>query len=145
MKPDYSDLFDLLSEIEKLLPKEWPSELPSVNTPGFWETATRQEFAHRSTLTEKIRLALTGRLQSVATWSPIEVWLYQRRMEWATQLALEGAKQRLACSDSPRDFLLNVMVEHWHENGAIAFWNHAIERGGKPHPEAGEDILKMMS
>ena len=74
MKPDYSDLFDLLSEIEKLLPKEWPSELPSVNTPGFWETATRQEFAHSATLTEKIRLALTGGLQSVATWSPIEVW-----------------------------------------------------------------------
>lgn len=145
MRPDYSDLIDLLSEIENLLPKEWPSELPSVNTPGFWETATRQEFAHRATLTEKIRLALTGGLQSVSTWSPIEAWLYQRRAEWTSQLALEGAKRRLACSDSPRDFLLNVMVEHWHEDGAVAFWNHAIERGGKPHPETDEDVLKMMS
>lgn len=145
MRPDFGDLFDLLLEIENLLPKEWPSELPPENTPGFWEVATRQEFAHRATLTEKIRLALTSGLQSVATWSPIEVWLYQRRMEWATQLALEAAKQESSCSDTPREFLLHVMVDHWHEDGAIAFWNHAMERDGKPHPEADEDILRLLS
>ena len=140
------ELFDILQKIEATLPKEWPNELPrETNTPSFWEAATRQEFAHRTTLTEKIRLALTDGLQSVATWSPIEAWLYQRRMEWATQLVLEAAKQQMSSSDTPREFLMNVIVDHWHENGAIAFWNHAMERDGKPHPEADEDILKIMS
>lgn len=145
MNPDYSDLFDLLDEIERLLPKEWPSELPPENTPGFWETATRQEFAHRATLTEKIRLALTAGLHTVSLWSPIEAWLYQRRMEWATQLVLEAATQEISCSDSPREFLLHVMADHWHEDGAIAFWNHAMERDGKPHPEADEDVVRLLS
>lgn len=145
MKPNYSDLFDVLDEIERLLPKSWPIELPPESTPGFWEMATRQEFAHRATLTEKIRLALTDGLQSVATWSPIEAWLYQRRMEWATQLVLGAAKQKISCYDTPREFLLHVMVDHWHEDGAIAFWEHAMERDGKPHPESDKDILKMMS
>lgn len=145
MKPDFGDLFDLLGEIERLLPKEWPSELPPEDTPGFWETATRQEFTHRATLTEKIRLALTGGLQSVATWSAIEAWLYQRRAEWTTQLVLAAAQQKSSCSDSPQEFLLDVMVDHWHDCGALAFWEHAMERDGKPHPETDEDVLKMMS
>ena len=145
MKQDYSDLFDLLDEIERQLTKTWPTELPPAGTPGFWEAATRQEFAHRATLTEKIRLALIDGPQFFSTFSPIEAWLYQRRMEWATQLALEAAKRKISCADSPRAFLMNVMVEHWSEEGAHAFWNHAMERDGKPHPEADEDILKMMS
>lgn len=144
MKRDYSDLFDLLLKIEHLLPKTCPSELPPETTPGFWTLATQQEFAHRATLTEKIRLALTASLESVATWSPIEVWLYQRRMEWATQIALEAEKQNASCSDSPEEFLLATIVDHWHDQGALAFWEHAMERDGKPHPEADEDILKMM-
>ena len=144
MRPDFKELFDLLDKIEKILPKKWPPELPPETTPGFWEIATRQEFAHRATLTEKIRLALTGSLESVATWSPIEVWLYQRRMEWATQIVLAGAKQKLSCTDSAEEFLLDIMVEHWHDQGALAFWEHAMERDGKPHPEADEDILKLM-
>lgn len=145
MKPDYSDLFDILSGIENLLPKEWPSELPPEDAPGFWEAATRQEFAHRAILTEKIRLALTGGLQSLATWPPIEAWLYRRRMEWATQLVFEAVKRGFSCSDTPREFLLRVMVDTWHEDGALAFWNHAMERDGKPHPEADKDIVRMMS
>ena len=145
MKKDYSDLFDLLQEIERQLPKTWPTELPPAETPGFWETATRMEFAHRATLTEKIRLALIDGPQFFSTFSPIEAWLYQRRMEWATQLVLEAAKRKIFCADSPREFLMNVMVEHWSEEGAHAFWNHAMERDGKPHPEADEDILRMLS
>ena len=144
MKPDYSDLFDLLTKIEELLPKEWPSELPPESTPGFWEIATRQEFAHRATLTEKIRLALSNDLQTVALWSPIEAWLYRRRMEWAIQLVLEAVKQKTSCSETPREFLMHVIVDHWHEEGAIAFWNHAMERDGKPHPEADEYILRVL-
>jgi len=145
MKRDYSDLFDLLTEIEEQLPKAWPEELPAEDAPGFWEQATRLEFAHRATLTRKIRHALEGDVRSFATFSPLEAWLYQRRMEWATQLVLEAAKQGAACTDSPRDFLLDVVAEHWHEHGAIAFWNHAMERDGKPHPEADEDILRAMN
>ena len=143
MKPDYSDLFDLLTKIEQLLPKEWPSELPPESTPGFWEIATRQEFAHRATLTQKIRLALTDDLQSVATWSPIETWLYRRRMEWATQIAFGAVLRRMSCHDTPREFLLNVIVDHWHEDGAVAFWEHAMERDGQPPPASDEDIEHM--
>ena len=145
MKTDFSDLFDLLIEIENLLPKTWPEELPEETDPKFWEIATRQEFAHRATLTEKIRIALTADLKSFSTFAPIEAWLYQRRMEWATQLALETVKQNCCSSDSPREYLLEVIVDHWHEDGAVAFWNHAMERCGKPHPEADEDILRLLS
>lgn len=144
MKPDFKELFDLLDKIEKILPKTWPPELPPESTPGFWETATRQEFAHRATLTEKIRLVLTGSIESVATWSPIEAWLYRRRTEWATQIVLAGVKDNIACTDSAEEFLLDIMVEHWHDQGALAFWEHAMERDGKPHPAADEDILKLM-
>ena len=145
MKPDYSDLFDLLETIEKLRPKDWPPELPPEGTSGFWEAATRQEFAHRATLTKKIRLALKGGLQSVAAWTPIESWLYARRMEWATLIVYEAVKDHVACTDSPQDFLTSVMVDHWSDEGARAFWDFAMERGGKPSPDDDEDIAKMMS
>ena len=144
MSPDYRELFDLLERIEKQTVKDWPAELPPETAPGFWETATRMEFLHRATLTEKIRLALTASLESAATWSPIEVWLYQRRVEWATQIAFEAAKQNATCQDSPEEFLLETIVDHWHDQGALAFWEHAMERDGKPHPEADEDVLKLM-
>lgn len=145
MKEDYSDLFDLLDEIERQLPKAWPAELPPEGSPGFWQVATRQEFEHRAILTEKIRLALTDGPQFFSTFSPIEAWLYRRRMEWATQLVLEAAKRGIHCTDTPHAFLKNVMVEHWADQGAHAFWNHAMERNGKPHPEADEDILRLLS
>ena len=144
MSPDYRELFDLLDQVEKLTVKEWPAELPPETAPGFWETATRMEFLHRATLTEKIRLALSGCLQSCASWSPIEVWLYQRRMEWATQVALAAAKDGASCRDTPERFLLDVMVERWSDQGALAFWEHATERSGRPHPECDEDILKAL-
>lgn len=145
MREDGSDLFDLLEEISSLVTKEWPKELPPKDAPGFWEMATRQEFAHRATLTQKIRLALSGERQSAASWSPIEAWLYARRREYAIQRFLEGLRQGLTYSGSPRNFLMELMADRWHENGAIAFWNHAMERDGQPHPELDEDILKMMS
>ena len=145
MRDDYSDLFDLLGEIEGMLLKERPPELPAESASGFWETATRLEFSHRAALTGKIRLALTDGLQSVATWTPIEAWLYRRRVDWAIQIALEASKRRIACADSPREFLMKFIVEDWSENGAIAFWNHAMERDGKPHPDADEDILGLLS
>lgn len=145
MKNDYSDLFDLLTEIDSHLIKEWPKELPPDTDPKFWEEATRQEFAHRAILTEKIRLALSSGPQSFSMLDPIEAWLYNCRMQYVTQLVFEAAKQQMTCSDSPSEFLMSVMVDHWHEEGAIAFWNHAMERGGKPHPEVDEDILKIMT
>ena len=145
MKRNYSDLFDLLGEIEGLLSKERPPELPPENTPEFWEAATRLEFSHRTALTEKIRLALTNGLQSVATWTPAEAWLYRRRAEWAIQIAIEAARRRIACTDSPQEFLMKFIVEGWSEDGAIAFWNHAMERDGKPHPEVSQDVLRILS
>ena len=144
MKKDYSDLFDLLMEIEKWLVKIWPTELPPESTPGFWEIATRQEFEHRATLTEKIRLALSSSPQSFSMLDPIEVWLYQRRVDFVTQLALAAAKDHVSCQDSPQNFLMENIVDHWHDTGAIAFWNHAMERAGKPHPETDEDVLRIM-
>ena len=145
MRRDYSDLFDLLCEIEGLLSKERPPELPADNAPEFWEAATRLEFSHRTALTEKIRLALTNGLQSVATWTPVEAWLYRRRVDWAVQIAIEAARHGSACADSPREFLMKFIVEDWGEDGAIAFWNHAMERNGKPHPDADEDIVGLFS
>lgn len=145
MKADYSDLFDLLGDISRVLPKDWPAELPDESAPGFWEAATRQEFSHRSALSEKIRFILSGDVMSASAWSPIEAWLYRRRAEWAIQLVIEAAKRRKTSDDSPRDFLLRVMVEDWSGNGAIAFWNHAMERDGKPHPYVDKDVLRILS
>ena len=145
MKPDYSDLFDLLGEIESVLPHEWPAELPDEDSPGFWEAATRQEFSHRSVLSGKIRVILSSDVNSASALSPIEAWLYLRRVEWVIQLVMEAAKQRVTSTDSPRDFLLRVMVKDWSENGAIAFWNHAMERDGKPHPDIDKDVLRILS
>lgn len=143
MTKDFHELFDLLVKIEQLLPADWPCELPPETTPGFWEAATRREFECRTGLSEKIRDALSGDLQSVTTWTPLEAWLYRRRVEWATQLVYEAVKQKLTCSDSPRDFLIEVIVDHWSDQGAIAFWNHAMERNGEPHPEVDETIRDL--
>ena len=140
------ELFNLLDEIEKKLPKKWPDELPlDTTTPSFWEAATKLEFEHRATLTEKIRIALTGNLQSCSNWSPIEAWLYQRRMEWVTQVVLEGCKQGLGSPGNVRAFLLKIFCDDWSEQGAIAFFDHAMMRDGKPHPDADEDVLRIMS
>lgn len=66
--------------------------------------------------------------------TPLEAWLYRRRVEWAAQVALFKAKERVE-PDAPLSVVLDwLLIGSWESDGCIGLWNHA-ERGGKPHPE----------
>ena len=131
MTADYHELFDLMIEIDKTLSKTWPRELPPENTPGFWEVASRLEFANRSALTAKIRLALSQPVPTFFSLSPIEVWLLLRRFEFVAQFVFECVAQKVCHTDTPRNFLKILICDKWLDFGALSFWNFAMERGGK--------------
>ena len=117
--------------MDSRLPSDYPSELPALNSPGFWFAAAKLEMPMRDTVSAKVRLLVKG--GELPAMTPLEAWLYRRRVEWAGQLCLAGATK------GEPDLYLHqaldwLLVESWEREGCIAFWNHA-ERGGKPHPE----------
>lgn len=125
--------FDILNDLTSRLKQEQPKELPEEVNAAFWEEATRLEFQHRDELTEKIRRALSGEMQSVAKWSPILCWLCSKRIEWTYQILLESLIRDVkAYEDSPIEFLRKTMADEWAREGALAFWSHAMDREGKP-------------
>ena len=144
--PDWlNEIFDELQKVATELTKDPPKELPPDTDPKFWEIATRQEFEHRNELTGKIRLALSGDYESAASWSPIEAWLYNLRVQWLMQLLVEWAKSEDRVPQSSSDILTRTLCDQWATDGAIAFFDHSMMRDGKPHPDADEDVLQMMS
>jgi len=133
ISPWMSVVFDVLSDMASRFPQVEPEELPKKVDAAFWEVATRLEFKYRDQLSEKIRLALTGNMQSVGEWSPILCWLCSKRIDWTTQLLLESSLRGVNSYDeSPLQFLLTTMVDKWPTEGAVAFWDHAMEREGHP-------------
>ena len=138
-------IFDELGKITKVIKEDWPKELPSDTDPKFWEMATRQEFEHRNELTGKIRLALSGDYGSAASWSPIEVWLYNVRVQWLMQLLLEWAKRGGKSPKLPSDILTDTLCDQWAREGAVAFFDHAMMRDGQPHPDVDEDYLRLLN
>ena len=133
ISPWMDAVFDILKDLTSRLKQEQPKELPEEVNAAFWEEATRQEFQHRDELTEKIRLALSGKMQSVSEWSPILCWLCSKRIEWTYQILLESLIRDVkAYEDSPIEFLRKTMADEWAHEGALAFWGHAMDREGKP-------------
>lgn len=121
-------------------PGTWPPELPPETAKDFWWTAVRQEMAHRTILSEKVRLIVGG--QEPISMNPIEGWLYHRRVEWAAQIALGSAKRAPFAPIPLKEALLWALVESWETDGCIAMWKHA-ERGGKPHPENPDGLTPL--
>ena len=97
----------------------------------------------RGQLSDKVRALVNGEVQ--APMSPLDSWLYRRRVEWAAQLAFAKAHEGVEPHASLADVLNWLLVHSWESDGCVALWNHA-ERGGKPHPEsASENRVSRMA
>jgi len=117
--------------MDSRLPSDYPSELPPLNSPDFWFAVSKLEIATRDTVSAKVRLLVKG--AELPPMTPLEAWLYRRRVEWAGQLCLAGAQK------GEPDLYLHqalewLLIGSWESDGCVSLWNHA-ERGGKPHPE----------
>ena len=133
VKSKWLDALAWLREIDRLLPQEWPPELPPESTTGFWKQAAEMEMQHRTTVSQLTQQMIEdGRLP--ATMTALDLWFYRRRVEWASQLILAKAQEGVEPDASLTDVLKWVLIKSWDTDGCIGFWNHAVERQGKPHP-----------
>lgn len=137
-------VFVLLTKIEKKLRTDWPQELPQENSPGFWREATRYESALRSVVSHKIELLFDNKDFDVSNWSALETWLYLRRVDFILNVLLEAAERKVDLKDEPRKALRSFLLEMWDECGALAFWNFAMERDGKPSPDANPLLVEII-
>ncbi len=128
-------VLDWLKSMDSRLPAVFPPELPSEESPDFWFRAAQIEMATRGTLSAKIRSLVNG--QELSDMTPLEAWLYRRRVEWAAQVILVKAKERVEPDASVAEVLDWLLIGSWESDGCIGLWNHA-ERGGKSHPENEE-------
>lgn len=129
-----------LKAAEAALPKLWPEELPPESTPDFWFTACKHEMATRNLLSEKLRSLAEGK--GVEPLTLLEAWLFRRRIEWASQLALGAAKKGMEPDASLPEVLQWALVETWQTDGCIGMWKHA-ERDGKPHPDNPDGLAPL--
>lgn len=76
--------------------------------------------------------------------TPLESWLFWRRIEWGGQMILARAMKEVAPAESisMSDILQWALVDTWETNGCIAMWIHS-ERGGKPHPENPDGLSPL--
>lgn len=120
-----------LKSAESILPEIWPSELPPESTKDFWFTACKYEMSMRDQLSAKLRMLIGG--QELPSLSLLESWLFRRRLEWASQVALAKVMEGVEPIASMPEVLEWVLVKTWETDGCISMWNHA-ERNGMPHP-----------
>jgi hypothetical protein len=139
MKSVWRDAIHWMKAMDSRLPSAYPSELPPLNSPDFWFSVSKFEIATRDTVSAKVRFLVKG--EELPAMTPLEAWLYRRRVEWAGQLCLAGAQK-----GEPDLYLHQVLdwllIESWEREGCIALWNHA-ERGGKPHPENPDGLTPI--
>ena len=131
-KSMWLDVLDWLKSMDSRLPAIFPPELPPEESPDFWFRVAQLEMSTRDTLSTKVRSLVNG--EGFPFMTPLEAWLYRRRVEWAAQLALVKAKERVEPDASLPEVLEWLLVRSWESDGCVAIWNHA-ERGGRPHPE----------
>jgi len=132
---DFSEVLKLFTDS---LTKEWPKELPPEDQPqteAFWQVACREEMRTRQTLSLKIQRLLKREARDPMT--PIEGWLFRRRIEWATQLAMSKFESEVLPPVPIQEALEWALVQSWESDGCQAMWLHA-ERDGKMHPEAAD-------
>lgn len=139
-------IFELLIQIAKQMPTDWPLELPSENTPGFWKKAACYESALRGVISRKIKVLFDNNkgILHVKDWTPLEAWLYCRRVDFVINILFEATRRRVSLKDEPYEALKSFLLETWDEYGAIAFWFHAIERDGKPAADADPILVEIM-
>lgn len=126
--------------MDSRLPSRYPSELPPLNSPGFWFAVAKVEIATRDTLSSKVRLLVKG--EQFPSMSPLEAWLYRRRVEWAAQVVLARVKSQVQTQTPLPEVLDWLLIRSWESDGCIGLWNHA-ERGGKPHPENPDGLTPI--
>lgn len=123
---------DRISEIDGKLPASWPPELPPEGAPEFWTIAAQVEMRDRKRISELCsRLVEAGEAVSMTA---LDGWLCHRRVEWACQVILAKAHEGVVPPVPLSEVLIWALIGSWDSDGCIAFWYHAIERGGKPHP-----------
>lgn len=107
--------------------------------PEFWAEAVRLEMAMRQAVSEKTRMIIAWNGEPPAM-TPAECWLYRKRAEWAGQLFLEKAHERVVIPESVSlaEVLEWALVLTWESDGCIALWEHGCERGGRPPEETPE-------
>lgn len=128
------EAIDWLLKMDRRLPAIWPEELPPEDSPGFWTLAMQAEMRHRATVSKKTALLIAGGGEP-PPMTDLECWLYRRRGEWAGQVLLVKAEQGVPIPVPLRELLEWALIRSYDSDGCIAFWNHAIERGGVPHPD----------
>ena len=131
-KSVWMDVLKWMESKDSLLPSTFPTELPAEESPDFWFRVAQVEMSTRDMLSSKVRSLITGETPPLMT--SLEAWLYRRRVEWAAQLALVKATERVEPNASLSEILEWALVSSWESDWCIGLWNHA-ERGGKAHPE----------
>ncbi len=133
------DAMEWFRRIDGALPRAWPAELPPESDPSLWALAARLEMQQRSATSKKIQRMITeGAVSSSVT--PLDLWFYRRRVEWAAQLILTKAQEGIEPDATLCEVLEWALIRSWETDGCIGFWNHAIERGGRPHPENADGL-----
>jgi len=121
-----------MKDTDARLPAILPPELPPESSPDFWFQVAQIEMSTRDTLSAKIRSLLNG--EGFDSMTPLESWIYRRRVEWAAQVTLVKAQARVEPKIPLAKVLDWLLIDSWQTDGCIGLWNHA-ERGGKPHPK----------
>jgi len=147
MKQHNSVLLDAIAWMQKVdagLSPVWPPDLPPEEDPAMWPIAARLEMEHRAFTTSQIEQLIVGTLESESL-SPLDQWFYRRRVEWGGQLLLATAQKGIDPKATLEEVLRWSLIASWNTDGCIGFWNHAIERGGKPHPENPDGLSPLPS
>jgi len=126
------DVLDWLKAMDSRLPAVFPPELPPETSPDFWFRVAQIEMSTRDALSAKVRSLVRG--EGLSAMTPLEAWLYRRRVEWAAQVAFVKAKERVEPDVSLAQVLDWLLIGTWESDGCIGLWNHA-ERGGRAHPQ----------
>jgi len=130
-KSIWLDVIEWLKATDSSLPAIFPSELPPESSENFWFRVAEIEMSTRGQLSAKVKALIKG--EKLLQISALESWLYRRRVEWAAQIALVKAQERVEPKIPLTEVLDWLLIGSWESDGCIGLWNHA-ERGGKPHP-----------
>lgn len=136
-KSIWLDVLDWLKAMDAQLPSDFPPELPPEASADFWFRVAQIEMSTRDAVSAKVRSLVNG--EQFPAMTALEAWLHRRRVEWAVQVSLAKAKQRVEPNVPLSEVLDWLLIGSWESDGCIGLWNHA-ERGGKPHPENPDGI-----
>lgn len=126
---------DWMRAVWARLPSTWPPELPPESSPGFWTEAARLEMAERAAVSQTCARLVAG--EAPFATPLLDAWFVRRRIEFAFQAILAQSARGICPGQEvlTNEILTILLIRVWDSDGCIAFWNHAVERGGRPHPD----------